>query len=210
MIDTVMAKNAQLLVILTKNGIVIFCNTKIPYFCGIIKLKKLNMKKVLLSAALIVAVAFGANAQKEDGAKLKFSVGLEAALPVGTFGDAFSFGIGGTAQANYNVSEGLDLTLNSGFLSYSVKSSVGSGSLSFIPVLAGAQYNFTEKVYGSAQLGVIFVSASGGGSSESDFTFAPGVGYKFTPNLDALLKYTSVSTTGSSAGSIGVRVAYTF
>ncbi len=171
------------------------------------------MKKVLLSAALIVTVAFGASAQKsDDGSKLKFSAGLEAALPIGDFGEVWSFGIGGSAQVDYNVSEGLDLTLNAGVLSYSGKTVSGFSfpSITFIPVLAGTKYAFTEKIYGSAQLGLTFISSTG--SSTSGFTFAPGVGFKFTENLDALVKYTSVSGSNGSGsfGAIGVRVAYTF
>jgi hypothetical protein len=183
------------------------------------------MKKVLLSAALIVAVAFGANAQKgeDDGAKLKFSVGLEAALPLGDFGTSSSFGIGATAQANYNVAESIDLTLNAGYISFAGKdivipaqtvfgitipgSTVKGVATGFIPVLAGLQYQFGGGLYGSAQLGLTFGSGSG---SSSIFTYAPGVGYKITDNIDALLKYTGYSQTGGSLSTVGLRVAYTF
>ncbi len=171
------------------------------------------MKKVLLSAAIVVALTFSANAQKtDDVSKLKFSVGLEAALPLGDFGTGWSFGVGGSAQADYNVSEELDLTLSAGVLSYSGKTVSGYTipSITFIPVLVGTKYAFTEKVYGSAQLGLTFITATG--SSSSGFTFAPGVGIKFTENLDALVKYTSVSAGNGfgSYGALGVRVAYTF
>jgi Outer membrane protein beta-barrel domain len=186
------------------------------------KLKKLNMKKVLLSAALIVAVAFGANAQKgEDDAKLKFSAGLEAALPLGDFGKSSSFGIGASAQANYNVAENIDVTLNAGYISFAGKdqtfdlfpglippTTVKGVSVGYIPVLAGISYNFTESLYGSAQLGLTFASV--GGTSSSVFTYAPGIGYKITENIDALLKYTGYNQTGASASTIGLRVAYTF
>lgn len=177
------------------------------------------MKKVLLSAALIVAVAFGANAQKsEDGAKLKFSVGLEAALPIGDFGLASSFGIGATAQANYNVAENIDLTLNAGYISFAGKDqtfsypgiptqTIKGEATGFIPVLAGLQYQFGGGLYGSAQLGLTFGSGAGSGSI---FTYAPGVGYKISDNIDALLKYTGYSQTGGSLSTVGLRVAYTF
>jgi Outer membrane protein beta-barrel domain len=176
------------------------------------------MKKIILSVA-VIALALGVNAQKgssEDAQPLKFSVGIEAALPLGDFGKISSFGIGGTAQADYNVASDLDITLNAGFISFAGKSvniagfgSVKYPTVSYIPVLGGIKYHFTENVYGSAQLGLTFASASGAGSS-SAFTYAPGVGYKFTENIDALLKYTGYSADGGSTSTIGLRVAYTF
>lgn len=181
------------------------------------------MKKVLLSLA-IIAAAFGANAQSETSSKLKFSVGVEAAAPIGDFGDAYSFGIGGSAQADYWVAPEFALTLNAGYISFIGKdvtipgftiggvtfpsSTYKNPSIGYVPVLAGGKYNFTPQFYGSAQLGITF--ATGNGASGSAFTYAPGVGYKFTDNLDALLKYTGYSSDGSNSASIGLRVAYTF
>ena len=185
------------------------------------------MKKLILSAAVIVA-ALGANAQKsEDSKPLKFSVGVEAALPLGDFGKAYSFGIGGSAQADYTVATDFALTLNAGYISFSGKTSTFPAitvagitipatsfkypTQSYIPVLAGAKYNFTENLYGSAQLGVTFTTTSGVSGSSSTFTYAPGIGYKFTENLDALVKYTGYSAKGGgSSSTVGLRVAYTF
>ncbi len=166
------------------------------------------MKKELLSAALLVALTFGAVAQKiDDGKSLKFSVGLESAYSGG------SLGIGGSAQVDYDVSEELDLTLNGGVLIYpgTTVSGFKLPSITYIPVLVGTKYAFSEKVYGSAQLGLTFISTSG--YSTSGFTSVPGVGYKFTENLDVLVKYIIVSGGGNgygSSGGLGVRVAYTF
>lgn len=175
------------------------------------------MKKVLLSLA-IVAAAFGANAQSKDASKLKFSVGVEAAAPIGDFGDGYSFGIGGTVQADYWVAPEFALTLNSGYVSFIGKSQTynfGAGnvtiknkSLGLIPVLAGGKYNFTPQFYGSAQLGVGIFTASG--SNSSAFAYAPGLGYKFTDNLDALIKYTGYSKDNTTSSAVGLRVAYTF
>jgi hypothetical protein len=180
------------------------------------------MKKVLLSLA-IVAAAFGANAQSEDASKLKFSVGVEAAAPFGDFADGYSFGIGGSAQADYWVAPEFALTLNAGYISFQGKTvttpsytifgftipgtSYKNPSVGFIPVLAGGKYNFTSQLYGSAQLGVTFSDQKGSGSI---FTYAPGIGYKFTDNLDAVVKYTGYSQKGGTLSSAGIRVAYTF
>ncbi len=177
------------------------------------------MKKVLLSVA-IIAVAFGANAQKKesDESPLKFSVGVEAAAPLGDFGKAYSFGIGGTAQADYSVAPEFALTINAGYISYTGKSQTIPGfgtfkvpSQAVIPILAGGKYNFTPQFYGSAQIGVgIFTAGSGGGKSVSALAYAPGIGYKFTENLDALVKYTGYSKNSVTNSAIAIRVAYTF
>jgi hypothetical protein len=182
------------------------------------------MKKIILSLA-VIAAAFGANAQSEENSGLKFSVGIEAALPLGNFGDAYKFGIGGSAQADYWVAPELAITGNAGYISFSGKTvstpayTVGGftfpatsykvPSIGYVPVLAGIKYKFTPEFYGSAQLGVTF--ATGNGASGSAFTYAPGLGYNFTENLDAVVKYTGYSAKGGgSSNTIGLRLAYTF
>ena len=161
------------------------------------------MKKFLFVAVIAVC---GLAAKAQDGSPIKFSLGLEAALPLGSFGDSYSFGIGGSVQGDYSIAESLAITLNAGYINFSGKK-VGSytyDGLGYIPVLAGIKYNFSENVYGSAQLGATFASKGSG----SVFTYAPGIGYKFSPNFDALLKYTGYSKSSTSWSTIGP-VSYT-
>ncbi len=169
-----------------------------------------NMKKLLM-AAFFTAVTMGAFAQSEKSQPLHFSVGLEAALPFGDYGDVYSFGIGGSVQGNYWLDETLALTLNAGYMNYSGKTVNGYkyASTGMVPVLAGIEYNFTPNVFASGQLGLTFGTEKGAGSN---FTYAPGVGYRFSPNFSALLKYTGMSVKGggSSFSAAGLRVAYTF
>jgi hypothetical protein len=175
------------------------------------------MKKLLFILAL-TAASFAGFAQDEAPAKaFKFSIGVEAGLPVGDWSDYTSFAIGGSVQGDYFVAEDLALTLNAGYLSLSPKSQTIGGvefkgeSTGLIPVLAGIRYFFAPKVYGSAQLGASFSTESGAGTI---FTYAPGIGYNFTDNLDATLKYTGfsqkVSGVSVSNSLIGLRVAYSF
>ncbi len=178
------------------------------------------MKKNILSVVVFLLV-LNVSAQKgksEETKPFKFSAGVEAALPVGNFGKNATFGIGGSAQADYKVATNVDITLNAGYISFGGKSRAiaGLGTFKFptqnyIPVLAGAKFNFAENVFGSVQLGVTFTSFSGGTGSTSVFTFAPGVGYKFSKNLDAILKYTGYNGSGMGlASTIGLRIGYTF
>lgn len=175
-------------------------------------------------AAIFTAATFGAFAQSDDNAKpLRFSAGLEAAMPFGDFADMSSFGIGGTVQANYALDSKLSLTFNTGYIYYSGKATTTRISvpgfpdfvvespkvnIGMIPVLAGIEYNFTPNVFASGQLGLTFGS---GNATGSNFTYAPGIGYRFTENISALVKYTGMSSKGGgSLSSAGVRIAYTF
>jgi hypothetical protein len=185
------------------------------------------MKKLLFIAALTAASFTGfAQDEKEADKKLSFSIGLEAALPFGDFGDFSSFGIGGSAQGDYKVSPELAITLNAGYISYSAKTvstiigfdpvtfapiygDVKGDALGMVPVLAGIKYWFSSMIYGSGQLGLSF--ATGNGASGSNFTYAPGIGFQFS-KFDVLLKYTGISSSGggSSLSAVGLRAAYNF
>lgn len=172
------------------------------------------MKKLFFIVALTAASFSGfAQDKSAETKKLNFSVGVEAQLPIGDFADVNGFGIGGTVQADYRVADQIDLTLNAGYITFSGKTltvagfSIKNDALGLIPVLAGAKYHFSDNIYASAQLGLSF--ASGSGRSGSNFTYAPGIGFKFS-KIDVLAKYTGISATGGSLNTVGVRAAYTF
>ena len=189
------------------------------------------MKKTFLIAALAVA-SFSVKAQDESK-PLTFSIGAEAALPVGDFvdnnvfgikfNDIYSFGAGLSVQGKYALDESLGLTLNAGYISYFEKEYQGqkAGSLGVIPVLAGIEYNFTPQVFASAQLGYSIYTGEFLSDSDLDmsgFTYAPGIGYRFSPNFSAMLKYQGASVkikdnSASEKGNlshIGLRIAYSF
>jgi hypothetical protein len=173
------------------------------------------MKKVFFILAL-TAASFAGFAQ-DGGKALRFSVGVEAGLPVGDWSDYTSFAIGGSVQGDYFVAPDLALTLNAGYLSLSPKTITVAGvsykgeSTGIIPVMAGIRYFFSPNFYGSAQLGAAFGTESGAGTA---FAYAPGIGYKFTDNFDAMVKYqgfsSKVDDVSVSNSLIGLRVAYTF
>ena len=175
------------------------------------------MKKVILSATILTLSVLSAYAQKESAEtnSFKFSVGIEGGLPTGDLKTFSSFGIGGSIQGDYKVAENFALTLNAGYISFSGKtvSVLGESfkypALNIIPVLVGGKYYFTESVYGSAQVGLSFVSTKGE-SSSSAFTYAPGIGFYVSPNFDLLLKYQAATKSGSTLSFIGLRAAYNF
>jgi Putative MetA-pathway of phenol degradation len=171
------------------------------------------MKKIILGTAMLIATVLTVNAQSSsDPRPLKFSVGLEAGLPVGDFKEGYKFGIGGSIQGEYAAAEKLGLTLNAGFLSFTGKTveilgeNYKAPTQSIVPVLAGAKYYFTEKVYGHAQAGISFFNNDGG----SAFTYSPGIGINAGENFDILVKYQAATKSGSTVSFIGARVAYNF
>ena len=164
------------------------------------------MKKTILISAFSI-LAFSAFAQKSSSSasKLKFSIGVDAGFPVGDYSPYTSFAYGGSAQAEYAFSEKASGTFSVGYLGFSGKN--GFSVDGFIPVLVGGRINFSEKVYGSAQVGLYLSTASGGGSA---FAFAPGVGFKVSENFDILAKYQSATKDGVDVSFVGVRAAYSF
>lgn len=167
------------------------------------------MKKTFLSFAVIIS-AIGANAQAKSPSvnmdqKVRFSLGAELAAPLGNFKKTYSFGFGGSVQGDYWVDPTFAITLHAGYINFR---STGV-TTSIIPVLGGVKYNFSPQFYGSAQLG-IGIFTTGGYAGVSTFAYAPGIGYKFTDNFDALLKYQAYGQNGFSNNTLGLRIAYTF
>ena len=171
------------------------------------------MKK--LSVIITLSLFFlCANAQKEDKkGNTNFSVGLEAGLPVGIVRQSCSFVLGGTVQVEKHISNEAGLTLSTGYISY-LGRTIDAGAFTnkttdvgFVPLQAGAKYYFSENIFGHAQLGIAIGTSTGVGTY---FSYAPGIGAKLTNQIDAELKYHSITSSTGSIGQIGVRIGYNF
>ena len=157
------------------------------------------MKKVIL---FFVVTAFSAGAFAQGG-KPALSLAVNAGVPTQ---DGYSISFGADLQAAFSVAPTSAITGSVGYQNFSIKDDFGGGSGYFIPLLAGAKFNLgSEKVYGHAQLGYGFGKGGGGA-----FAYAPSVGYNFSPNFDASVKYLAFSDNGFTLGTIGVRLAYNF
>ncbi|MDP4284695.1 MAG: hypothetical protein Q8891_09735 [Bacteroidota bacterium] len=158
------------------------------------------MKKLMLAMAVVAFSAAHVNAQ--DSKSTTLSVAVNAGIPTST---GYSFVLGGDLQADFAVAAGTKITASAGYENYSWK---GGGSSGFIPLLAGAKFNLgSDKLYGHAQLGYGFSTVSGGSGA---FGYAPSIGYYFSSNLDASIKYLAFSRNGFTLGSVGIRLAYSF
>ncbi|MBI1316050.1 outer membrane beta-barrel protein [bacterium] len=116
-------------------------------------------KKAILATAVVCGASFGAQAQLRVGA------GLMTGLPMGDFGDAASFGIGGGVWADYFVTDNIAAGVSLGFLSYGAKEEVeGSDySTTMIPILLTGDWHFmpgeTFDFYAGVGLGFNMVSS---------------------------------------------------
>ncbi len=177
------------------------------------------MKKILLVAVFAV-VAFSASAQSEGKGRTRFSVGLEAGLPVGDAGDVFSLGIGGAAKAEIPVSSKAFATISAGYTSLSYESEVKDAFKAFgidakpqgfVPLKAGLKYFFGKNFYGAGELGAAIGTEKGVGTS---LAWAPGIGISYPVSdkndIDAGVRYESWSKDGGSIDQIGFHIALKF
>jgi len=163
------------------------------------------MKKILLFAVVLCLAAFGAFAQtSKDGGK--FSIGVNAGLPVGSASDYSNFAIGGDLKYSLPVATNFDVSLSAGYTEFIGKGNL-SANLKAIPVKLGGRYNFTGNngFFGEAQFGAAFVQDGGG----TTFVYAPGIGYAFNGGFEAGVRYEAWSKNGTVA-QLGLRIAYSF
>lgn len=160
----------------------------------------------------------------------QISLGVDLAMPLGDFGDAYGLGVGPTAGFELPIGDNLGVTLQVSYDILMPKSEVKDfiKSASMLPAQLGLKYYFQDQqegFYGHAQLGIHSVSTKtedidlgplgtqeGVSSSTTNFSWAIGVGYQLE-KLDLGLRYNSISPDsdieGAKASSyIGLRVAY--
>lgn len=185
------------------------------------------MKKIL---TVVSALVLGMSAMAQDN---QISLGLDAALPMGDFGDFYSLGIGPAAGFELPVGDNLGITAQLSYQILMVQSDFSDlvKSASMIPLQAGLKYYFQDQqegFYGHAQLGFHMSSVTtedqsftflgttttieGSTESSTNFSWAIGVGYQME-KLDLGLRYNSISPDSDVEGAessnyLGIRVAY--
>jgi hypothetical protein len=182
------------------------------------------MKTILLAILTIAIFTIHVNAQNntpsnngsakmmadtvKTNSKFKFSIGLEEGIPANQVSRYAAFVTGGSLQVGYTLVRNLDVTLNAGYIYFLATD--GEKGLSFVPVMAGLRYSFLPKFYLSGQLGS---SVYTGSDSEKDLylTYAQGIGFKASKQIDILAKFQGVNVGPSKNYSFaGLRIAYTF
>jgi hypothetical protein len=177
------------------------------------------MKKQLSILAALFLL-FSINIQAQDaksttGKKFKVGLGLEAALPVGNLGNAYSVGGGLTLRFLYKITPEFGATFTTGFIAFAPKNinNIGASSKATLnfPFKLGGRYKFTDKFYGIMEVGTthsvtyLKVNNSLGHVSGNSFTYAPGIGI-LLGGFDASLRYEGYN----NAGFIGLRLGFFF
>ncbi|QQS36496.1 MAG: hypothetical protein IPM56_00660 [Ignavibacteriales bacterium] len=179
------------------------------------------MKKMLLVLITVLCVAGFTSAQN----KMYAGVGLNVALPMGSFGDVAGTGFGGTGTFEMQFTPQLLGTGTVGYISWGGKDfGFFSYSYSAIPILVGAKYYFMPNsgFYGHGQLGFYMFSIDvenkqpiagfnfDTGGSSTEFAICFGAGYELplskTVMGDLGVSYNIIS----EAGHIGIRAGVKF
>jgi len=149
------------------------------------------MNKVITTAAVILCLAGSAHAGDARTSHGRSSavastahtvllgVDIDAALPLGSYGDANGFGAGALLNVEYPAIEQLSLTGRVGFQFHTNKSITAFGAtidnhVHSIPVLLGAKYYVLQQdrqgLFAAAEMGLfgLMQSASSGATSVSD------------------------------------------
>lgn len=156
--------------------------------------------------AIVLFAAANVNAQL-NYKPTTFSLGINVGVPTSP-SDFYSIAYGADLQADFAVAPTTKITASVGYENYSVKNTILSGGhTGMVPLLGGVKFNLGEKAYGHAQLGYGFETDKGAGGA---FAYAPSIGYYFSPNFDASVKYLAFSNDGSTLSSVNLRVAYNF
>lgn len=172
------------------------------------------MKKTLFLLIVFVGVAINSFAQKADGGK--FSIGVDAGLPVGDLRNIATFVIGGSLKYEHPICNKLWVTVSGGYTYIPYKNDVLITNLGyvqtnsgegFIPLKAGLKYFFNDVIYGEAQAGSAIAAQSGG---VTKFAYAPGVGFRFSKDADIGIRYEGWAQSGVTFSQIALRVAYGF
>jgi hypothetical protein len=172
------------------------------------------MKKVLLATLMFVGIAATSFAQ--DGGK--FSIGVEAGLPLGSASDVSSVAIGGSLKYDLPIAEKTAFTASAGYTRFFYKSDVKNALKSigidrsgegFVPVKVGIKYELADALYAEGQIGATFITSSDADKKVA-FAYAPGIGYKFSDAIDLGVRYEGWSVSGGTTSQIAARLAYSF
>jgi hypothetical protein len=171
------------------------------------------MKKFLLTSALFIFVALKSFAQTTASTNGggKFSIGIEAGVPVGDASDGFNAVIGGSVKYELPMAAKTYFTLSAGYSAFLTKGDLTAigvpSSFGFVPLKAGIKYYSSDGFFLEGQAGIVFSTEEGGGSA---FVYAPGIGYTFNGGFEMGVRYEGWPKDGGTTSQIGLRLAYRF
>ena len=176
-------------------------------------------KQLTLLTAIILLFSLSIQAQDKKetaGKKFKIGLGVEAALPVGNMGDAYSLGGGLSLRFLYKITPEFGATFTTGGIAFIPKDiqnlNDDSKATLNIPFKLGGRYKFTDKFYAIMEAGmthsIVYYSDANDDLahiSGNSFTYASGIGV-LLGGFDASLRYEGYE----NAGFIGLRLGFFF
>lgn len=215
--------------------------------CHVFKTNKIKnttivMKNTFKISALILAFAglgLGAKAQTTTTTTsttsstttpggIRYSIGVDAGIPVGNFKDNYKWNLGGSVQADIPLYKNqLFATVNAGYNNIFGKKDIGgianldAPDFHLIPVKAGLKFFPVENFYVQGEAGAAFLlnKSDVGANKSTAFVYAPQIGIQFPVSagsfIDAGVRYEATTKYASGVDAskvnfIGVRVAYGF
>lgn len=168
---------------------------------------------------LVFVMLFALTATKMFAQDKGLSVGLgvEGALPIGSFGNAYNVGAGATLRLAYALDETSAITATTGAMAFIPKSFTGVSTKAAlnIPIKAGYRHMLGGSFYGLGEAGFtisrVYAPTPSGSTatvssvSSTSFTYSVGVGTKLGA-FDPSIRYEGYS----SAGFIALRLGFNF
>ena len=200
------------------------------------------MKSTLKISALILAfagLAFGAKAQTTTTTTtstatppvtksgIRYSIGVDAGIPVGNFKDNAKWSLGGSLQADIPILPNqLFVTVNAGYNNFFGKKNIDNTGLNLpsvhiLPVKAGLKFFPIENFYIQGEAGVAFLlnKTDFYNDKSTAFVYAPQIGVQFPVStssfIDAGIRYEATTKYSSNydrskVNFVGLRLAYGF
>ncbi len=161
--------------------------------------------KFLATAAAAVALFFSTNVNAQSSPK--FGIGLNLGAPTN---NNYNLAIGGDLRYQFDINKQLSVPLTTGYTRLIAKDASIYSDRGYVPVKVGLKYFLNDTgagVYGLAEAGL----AIGVGTySNTDFLYAPAIGYAWSNGLDLAAKYEGFNDGAISTGYFGLRLAYGF
>jgi hypothetical protein len=194
------------------------------------------MKTTLKITTLVLALAgftLSAKAQtnptstKTTASGIRYSIGVDGAIPTGKLADTHNWSIGGSLQVDIPVASQLFVTVNAGYNNIFGKditlgtTTVTATDIRLLPAKAGLKYFPVQNFYIQGEAGAAFVlnKTKLGADNSTAFIYAPQIGYQFALSgnnyIDAGVRYEASTklvsnNNDSKINFVGLRVAYGF
>ncbi len=164
------------------------------------------MRKLLFIIAIAFISSLSMNAQG-------FRAGVNLGLPIGDIGDFSSFNVGVDLQYLWEVNDGVEVGVTTGYSHFFGKeidilgTTVKVDDVQFIPIAATGSINLSDEFSLGADIGYALGVNTG---NDGGFYYRPKVAYGISEAIDIVASYSGVSVTGGTINAITLGVNFGF